>query len=471
MDLSPLRSAEALLLSNCPDYAATLPLDGLRARDYSRLDRLGEVYLDYTGSGLYSEDHVRRHHALLEANLFGNPHSHNPSSQRMTDLVEGARARILSYFHASPADYVAIFTANASGALKLVGESYPFTPDATYLLTFDNHNSVNGIREFARARGAAITYVPMLLPTLTLDEQQMQDALAAPSPGGHRLFAFPAQSNFSGVQHSLDWVARAQSHGWDVLLDAAAFVPTNRLDLSVHKPEFVTLSFYKMFGYPTGIGCLLARRSVLPKLHRPWFSGGTITVASVQGDRYFLADGAAAFEDGTVDFLNIPGVAMGLDHLETVGVDLIHTRCACLTRWLIRDLNSIHHSNGRPVVRIYGPGEEGPRGGAITMNFYAHDGTVIDHHRVEEEAARHRISLRSGCFCNPGGGELALSLSKTEIIGCFNQPWVQQTSRFTPDDLRLCVDGKSTGAVRVSFGIASNFEDAWRFAQFAREFA
>lgn len=471
MESSPLKTAEALLLETCPDYAATAALDDLRAREYARLDRLGEVYLDYTGSGLYSEAHVRRHHALLEEQLFGNPHSHNPSSQRMTDLVEQARARILSYFHADAGEYVAIFTANASGALKLVGESYPFTPAADYLLTFDNHNSVNGIREFARGRGAAITYVPMSLPELTLDSGSTEHALAAPARGGARLFAFPAQSNFSGVQHSLDWIARAQAQGWDVLLDAAAYVPTNPLDLSVHKPEFVTLSFYKMFGYPTGIGCLLARRTVLGKLHRPWFAGGTITVASVQGDRYFPAEGAAAFEDGTVDFLHIPGVAMGLDHLESVGIDLIHRRAACLTRWLIAELNSIHHSNGKPVVRIYGPGADGPRGGTITMNFYGYDGAVIDHHRVEEEAARHRISLRSGCFCNPGGGELALSISKTEIIGCFNQPWVQETSRFTPDDFRLCVDGKSTGAVRVSFGIASNFEDAWRFGQFAREFA
>ena len=470
MDQPSLLSATETLLASCPDYAATAPLDDLRRREYSRLDRLGEVYLDYTGSGLYSEAHLRRHHALLEEQLFGNPHSHNPSSQRMTDLVDRARSRILAYFNASPEDYVAIFTANASGALKLVGESYPFAPGSDYLLTFDNHNSVNGIREFARARGAAITYVPMLLPTLTLDPRQTEAALQRPSPGGNHLFAYPAQSNFSGVQHSLDWIARAQSLGWDVLLDAAAFVPTNPLDLSRHQPEFVTLSFYKMFGYPTGLGCLLARRSILPKLHRPWFSGGTITVASVQGDRYFLAEGAAAFEDGTVDFLNIPAVEMGLDHLENVGVDLIHTRAACLTRWLIRDLAAIHHSNGAPVVRIYGPGDEGPRGGTITMNFYGAGGEVIDHHRVEAEAARHKISLRSGCFCNPGGGELALSISKTEIIGCFNQPWVQETSRFTPDDLRLCVDGKSTGAVRVSFGVASNFEDAWRFSQFAREF-
>jgi selenocysteine lyase/cysteine desulfurase len=92
-------------------------------------------------------------------------------------------------------------------------------------------------------------------------------------------------------------------------------VPTNALDLGRVKPEFVTLSFYKMFGYPTGIGCLIAKRQVLGKLHRPWFAGGTITVASVQGDRYFLADGPEAFEDGTVDFLNIPGVEIGLKHL------------------------------------------------------------------------------------------------------------------------------------------------------------
>ena len=51
-------------------------------------------------------------------------------------------------------EYAVVFTANASHALKLVGESYPFEPGDRFLLTFDNHNSVNGIREFDRARGA-----------------------------------------------------------------------------------------------------------------------------------------------------------------------------------------------------------------------------------------------------------------------------------------------------------------------------
>jgi len=77
---------------------------------------------------------------------------------------------------------------------------------------------------------------------------------------------------------------------------------------SKYKADFVPLSFYKIFGYPTGIGALLARREVLKKLHRPWFAGGTITVASVQGDKYYLAEAPAAFEDGTLDYLNIPAV-------------------------------------------------------------------------------------------------------------------------------------------------------------------
>ncbi len=388
-------------LARRPEYLETGPLDELRARDYRRLDAAGDVYLDYTGAGLYGSSQVRRHVALLESHVFGNPHSRNPASAQMSEWVERGRRDVLEFFHASGEEYTVIFTPNATGALKLVGESYPFSPGSVHLLTFDNHNSVNGIREFARARGARIRYVPLSIPDLLIDAAALEAALAERPEGKDCLFAYPAQSNFSGAQHSLDWVGRAQAAGWDVLLDAAAFVPTNRLDLGAVKPEFVTLSFYKMFGYPTGIGCLIAKRSVLGKLHRPWFAGGTITVASVQGDRYFLADGPEAFEDGTVDFLNIPGVEIGLEHLRNAGLDRIHVRVGCLARWLIEELEQLHHSNGAPLVRIYGPGAAGPRGGTVTMNFYGADGRVIDHLLIEELAAARRISLRTGCFCNP----------------------------------------------------------------------
>ena len=129
------------------------------------------MYLDYTGGGLYAESQLREHMRLLERGVFGNPHSINPTSKASTELVERARASVLEFFNASPEEYVAIFTPNATGALRLVGEAYPFHPGDRFLLTFDNHNSVNGIREFARARGAETTYVPSVAPDLRVDEE------------------------------------------------------------------------------------------------------------------------------------------------------------------------------------------------------------------------------------------------------------------------------------------------------------
>jgi molybdenum cofactor sulfurtransferase len=122
-------------LSAWPEYTATGALHEIRAREFARLDAAGHVYLDYTGAGLYGESQVRRHMALLLDNVLGNPHSSNPTSQISTELVEAARRHVLAFFNASPDDYCVIFTASASHALKLVGESYPFEPGSRFLLT------------------------------------------------------------------------------------------------------------------------------------------------------------------------------------------------------------------------------------------------------------------------------------------------------------------------------------------------
>ncbi|HEY6042853.1 MAG TPA: aminotransferase class V-fold PLP-dependent enzyme, partial [Anaerolineae bacterium] len=301
-----MEDARAEFLIKYPDYVKTVILDELRANEYGRLDKLGQVYLDYTGGGLYAQSQIQAHSDLLTQNVFGNPHSTNPTSLATTHLVESARAHVLDFFDASPDEYVCIFTLNASGALKLVGEAFAFCAGGAFLLLFDDHNSVNGIREFARAKGARVNYAPVLPPDMRIDDTRLDGLLDLADASSPNLFAYPAQSNFSGVQHSLEWIERAHAKGWDVLLDAAAFVSTNRLDLGLVHPDFVSLSFYKMFGYPTGVGALLARKQALKKLHRPWFAGGTIEVVSVQGDKFYFHEGAEAFEDGTLNYLTIP---------------------------------------------------------------------------------------------------------------------------------------------------------------------
>jgi selenocysteine lyase/cysteine desulfurase len=445
-------------------------IDALRADGYERLDRQEHVYLDYTGGGLYAASQVEKHRELLEGGIFGNPHSHNPSSLAATHLVEAAREAVFAFFNASPDEYEVIFTANASGALKLVGESYPFTTESCYLVSYDNHNSVNGIREFARRKGATVTYVPVRNPDLRLDEELIERGLECARPGSDNLFAYPAQSNFSGVQHPLGWIAEAQSRGWDVLLDVAAFVPTNRLDLSAVKPDFVPVSFYKMFGYPTGAGALIVKRDKLAKLRRPWFAGGTITLASVQDDGWYrLAPGATGFEDGTVDYLGLPAVTIGLEHLSAIGIDTVHDRVTALAEWLLGRMTSMKHSNGEPMVQIFGPETMDRRGATIAFYLLDPEGAPYDVYGVEREAGEQRISVRTGCFCNPGDGEIAHNITRAEMAECFEAPDIPVTLQHCQSIIQDAT-GKAPNTIRISLGLASNYADAHSFITFAETF-
>ena len=460
--------AYAAFIGRYPSYAQTAALDRLRATEYRRLDDQHQVYLDYTGGSLYGESQLREHLELLGTTVFGNPHSINPTSVAMTEHVERTRREVLGYFNARADEYIVVFTLNASGGLKLVGESFPFAPGGRYLLAVDNHNSVNGIREFALAKGAAVAYAPLSTPELRLDMGHLEALLAEADPSQPNLFAYPAQSNFTGVKHPLDLVARARSMGWDVLVDAAAFVPTNRLDLAAVQPDFVTLSFYKMFGYPTGVGALLIRRPAYAKLRRPWFGGGTVNFASVEARAHVLAPNEAAFEDGTLNYLAIPAVGIGLRHLQSIGIETIGERVRCLSGWLLEELLALRHSNHRALVRLYGPATTAARGGTIALNLYDPNGHLLDYRRVEELAGEAGISLRTGCFCNPGTGETAEGLTEDDMrAGLAVGPDINLLA-FT----RLMRERghKSAGAIRASVGLATNFADVWRFVQFVSGF-
>lgn len=133
-----------------------------------------------------------------------------------------------------------------------------------------------------------------------IDCREIQSAMDSFSPtpectpsslAGNSLFVYPAESNFSGHLYPLEWIDKVQNGAltsampcgarngrWMCLLDAACYVATNLLDLSVWKPDFVTMSFYKMFGYPTGLGALLVRNSSAVYLNKCYFGGGTVSV-------------------------------------------------------------------------------------------------------------------------------------------------------------------------------------------------
>lgn len=409
----------------------------LRCREFARLDAQGQAYLDYTGAALYGASQVRAHMALLEAGLFGNPHSDSAPSRASTEAMERARHLVLRFLDVDESTHDVVFTANTTAAIKLVAEGYAFDPSTSLILSSDNHNSVLGIREYARRAGACVQM-------LRLDgELRLRDPLP---PVNRGLLAFPAQSNFSGVRHPLSLVDDAHALGLDVLVDIAAYAPSRALSLRDCPADFAALSFYKLFGYPTGIGALIARREALSRLHRTWFAGGTVLYASVAADRHRLRPRHEGFEDGTPNFLGLAALDAGFALLDEVGMSQISAHVAHLTGLFLDGLASMPH------VRVYGPRNLTDRGGTVAFNV---DGVSFS--VVEQRAREAGVSLRGGCFCNPGASEAAFGLDTTQLASCL----ASLDDDFSIERFSACA-GMSLGAVRASFGMATSEKDVYR---------
>jgi selenocysteine lyase/cysteine desulfurase len=187
--------------------------------------------------------------------------------------------------------------------------------------------------------------------------------------------------------------------------------------------------------------------------------------AFVQRQYYQSAPGAAHFEDGTLNYLCLPAVEIGLRLLDRIGIDTVHARVAALGEWLLEGLGSLRHRDGAPAATIYGPRFWERRGATIAFNFLHPDGRVVDERYVDRVAGEHGISLRTGCFCKLGAGEVAFTISRETLLGGeFGQGMVLE-------DYVGEIGLPSGGASRVSLGLISNFADVYRFMRFATEFA
>ena len=436
----------------------------LRLKEYARLDRVNEAYLDFTGSALYADAQITAHSERMRRGVFGNPHSENGPSKLSTEIIEEARERVLAFLDAPRDEYVVCFTANTTAAIKIVAESYRFGPRAPLVLSADNHNSMNGLREFARRGGSGVRYINLDTELRLRDAEEVLDEMS----GGRGLLGFPAQSNFSGVKHPLELVSIARSRGYSVLLDAAAYLPTNALSLSQCPADFVALSAYKILGYPTGVGALVVRKQSLARLERPWFAGGTVEYASVQHSRHLLRPGSEAFEDGTPAFLSIAAVCDGLEFIESVGYERIDSHVSGLTEYLLVGLQALRRADGSPLVELHGPADTRLRGGTLAFNVMQREGTTVPFAAVVDRAREAGVSLRGGCFCNPGAAEAAFQFPADAMATCLDRAG----RNFSIDGLSECLGPEvPVGAVRASVGIATNEADIDRALEVISSFA
>lgn len=415
----------------------------------------GDVYADWTGAALPPRFFLDECHKILTSNILGNPHSHHKPSARAMDKILEAREAILKYFNAPNNEYEVIFTSGASSAIQLM-QHFKFM-GGELLLTADNHNSVNGIREMAKQAGGVVRYSG-LSPDLMLDASELDQRLTYPRSTGNKLFIMPAKSNYTGHYHDFfKWVPFAQARGWHVMLDAAAYLSNSNLNLSMVQPDFVPVSFYKLFGYPTGLGCLLIRKSAFEVMHKKFFAGGSILLVSVMKD-FFAPEvlGYARYEDGTVNFANIPMITQGLRFLSLISNRYEHVvHIQAILKEQIGVINS--HYGQRIIIHTQGYSD------TLTFSIVDEKEEVIDAWHFEEFASREGLYIRTGCFCNPGVNEKIFNYSIDSFDNLYNDKILPE--QMTIEHLRNFSNGKPIGAIRASFGYANSNEDAANMAQ------
>nr|XP_048695293.1 molybdenum cofactor sulfurase isoform X2 [Caretta caretta] len=411
-------------------------MQGMRESEFRRLG--GMTYLDHAGTALFPHSLLKEFTDDLSKNIYGNPHSQSISSKLTYDTIEHVRYRILQHFNTTAEDYTIIFTSGSTAALKLVAETFPWIPEGSghpssrFCYLTDSHTSVVGMRGITAAMN--VLSVPVKPKDILLSEKNRVPAKEQNCMTPH-VFCYPAQSNFSGTKYPLSWIQEIKSGKlcpittpgkWFVLLDAASYVSTSPLDLTVHQPDFIPISFYKIFGFPTGLGALLVNNQIAPFLRKSYFGGGT-AAAYLAGEEFYSPRPSVAerFEDGTVSFLDIIALKHGFDALErlTGGMENIKHHTFALSRYTYTVLSTLKYANGAPIVRIYSdsdfssPDVQGP---IINFNVLDENGDVIGY-------------SQAGHVCG--------------------------------DDIDI-IDGRPTGSMRISFGYMSTFEDAQTFLKF-----
>eukprot|EP00611_Tribonema_gayanum_P027162 TRINITY_DN662_c0_g2_i3.p1 TRINITY_DN662_c0_g2~~TRINITY_DN662_c0_g2_i3.p1 ORF type:complete len:544 (-),score=159.55 TRINITY_DN662_c0_g2_i3:2440-4071(-) len=449
------------------------------------------AYLDHAGATLFGASQLQAVMQCLLAAPHGNPHSQGPAASLTSGMVEAVRLAVLAHFNAHPREYSVVFTSGATAALKLVGEAFPWREGSEFAYAHNSHTSVLGIREVAAEGGAAAHCVDLEdvarrgAEMDTGDGAAAEAAAAAPADADveHCLFAFPGECNATGARPDLSLIAygkggaaassqdmyQQRRRRWWVLLDAAKLVATEALDLTEHPADFVAVSFYKIFGYPTGLGALLVRPEAAAILCKRYFGGGTVQAVLAGARFHALRDEPERrLADGTEHFLGALALSAGFAQLRRVGgVRAVSAHCAYLARHLHDGMAALRHYNGAPVCEIYGnwgsynikqrsasdPNRDpvtslrslSNQGPVIAFSVKRPNGEYVGYAEVEKMASLHRIQLRAGCFCNPGACQRMLRLSDEDIMDHLDKGHVC----WDEHDL---IDGRPTGALRVSLG-------------------
>jgi len=212
----------------------------------------------------------------------------------------------------------------------------------------------------------------------------------------------------------------------------------------------------------------VAKRSALSKLDKPWFAGGTVRFVGATTNTLiplkYGADRHELYEDGTVNFTSFSAVTAGIRYMERIGMGNVNRHVQFFSALMESKLRALKWDNGAPLVRIPSIGDDksDERGHALAVVFATRSGKLVPHTMMEEIFSSEGISIRTGCFCNPGS---SIQLLDKEGIAGRSEGLVKLIDTYLPllqkvGRMEKFIEKTSYyGYIRISFGFPTNRND------------
>lgn len=422
---------EQLLASFASSFLGTQRQDPVLTPVDGELSTAPRIYLDSGATTLMPRlviDGARDYAERACANSHSQAHR---AARDTTKAIDDSRAAMGRLVGADPTEDIVLFTANgATGATNFLARAL-FPPEMRSVLKrfngappaelvsalrdgfdevaqeiFDQmmerplvvtteieHHS-NFLPWVAAVGHENIRVVPCDRVTGALDMDALHEVF---EKEGHRirLVATIGASNVTGVFLPVHDIAKlAHSHGAQILVDGAQWVPHAKVDMHPADPaaaiDYLALSGHKLYA-PGSRGALIGKLSGLLKARCVTdVGGGAVEFVSID-DFMLKADVTDREEAGTP---NIPGsIAMGLvaEVLERIDMDLVQQHEQARLRLLMQELTSIEG------VTVVGDNDvdKTPRAGVVAFAAFGLDHRLVAHYLNDF----HNIAVRDGCFC------------------------------------------------------------------------
>ncbi len=340
------------------------------------------VYLDNGASAQKPKaviDAVSHAYAHEYANVHRGLHT---LSNLATDAYEAVRGKIQNFLNASHEDEI-LFTSGSTEAFNLISYGWAAprlkAGDEIVLSIMEHHANIVPWHFLRERLGVVLKWVDTEADG-SLDPQAVIDAIGPNT----KLVALTHMSNVLGTVVDIKTIAaEAHAQGVPICVDgsqSSVHMPVDVVDLDV---DFYAITGHKLYG-PSASGAVYIKRARMAEM-QPFIGGGDM-IRDVGRDVVTYNDAPHKFEAGTPGIVQMIGLGVAIDYMQSLGMEAISAHEAMLRDYAQSKLDGLNWLN----VQGNAPGKGAIFSFTIEGAGHPHDiSTVVDQRGIAVRAGHH----------------------------------------------------------------------------------